>query len=147
VRHRNQTFFEIVFLILISAIGIKIFGEPLFFILAGCLVVGMGILKYKSTPICPSCHARGDFVYRHSRVDGGPDMRYHSNPLICRKCGASSYSQHRREAEAKVVSCHYVSLPGHRVFKDCPNYPKISGEKCKLCWIKSEAASAIESTP
>jgi hypothetical protein len=32
-------------------------------------------------------------------------------------------------------SCHYVLQRGVRRFEDCPDYPKLPGEKCSKCWI------------
>lgn len=59
------------------------------------IVVGLGITlfvvaaahDFVNRPECPFCHARGSFAYRFRRVDGGPDLRYGNNHVICVKCG------------------------------------------------------------
>jgi hypothetical protein len=128
--------------IAVGMLGIKIFGETLFLVLLPCAVVAWYVFKYRTTPVCPSCHARGDFIYRHRRVDGGPDMRYHNNPLVCSKCGSTWINVDSIKAEtastSKMVSCHYISMPGRRIFHDCPDYPTQPNEKCKKCWVTSE---------
>jgi hypothetical protein len=37
-------------------------------------------------PICTHCGNKTEGVYRHRRINGGPDRRYLDNPLLCNKC-------------------------------------------------------------
>jgi hypothetical protein len=37
-------------------------------------------------PICSHCRKRTSPVFRHRKKSGGPDGRYHDNPLLCNKC-------------------------------------------------------------
>ena len=37
-------------------------------------------------PICTHCGKKTEPIYRHRKIDGGPDRRYHDNPLLCNKC-------------------------------------------------------------
>ena len=41
---------------------------------------------YFLKPKCEKCGSRSS-GYRHQRIDGGPDLRYSSNPIECRGCG------------------------------------------------------------
>lgn len=37
-------------------------------------------------PVCAHCGKTTDAVFRHRRIDGGPDRRFDDNPLLCGKC-------------------------------------------------------------
>ena len=50
------------------------------------LVVLAVVVDYKNKPKCPNCGARR-LDYLHLRQDGGPDLRYAHNPLVCYSCG------------------------------------------------------------
>lgn len=130
-----------------------IFMATLFFIFSLCLLLLIWLLR----PKCNHCQSRFGFRYKYSRVDGGPDRRYHNNYLICKSCGVSQSNinpernpatntgttkkpwdeiEHPDHPKPKqVVSCHYIVLPGHRKFQDCPDFPKTLGDKCKRCWV------------
>ena len=112
----------------------------LFFLLVG--FGGAGLIWF-FRPQCGYCESRVGHRYTHSRIDGGPDRRYHNNPLICINCGRKWSVRHatildNKPQEFSSRSCHYMCLPGVRLFKDCPDYPNVMGEKCRLCWIKNE---------
>jgi hypothetical protein len=65
-----------IWILIIGAIGI------------GLLIVIKVDKRYiASLPVCRGCGSRGHFVLRHRRIDGGPDRRYHYNPLVCAQCG------------------------------------------------------------
>lgn len=109
------------------------------FIILAILIVGVLVYIYANRPVCPSCQNKGDLVFLHRNIDGGPDRRYRYNPLVCPHCNTNPNTftkiVNRNEIIQNVVSCHYVSQPGMRRFEDCQDYPKSSGEKCKKCWI------------
>ena len=37
-------------------------------------------------PICAHCGKKTLGVFRHTRIDGTPDRRYHDNPVLCNQC-------------------------------------------------------------
>jgi hypothetical protein len=37
-------------------------------------------------PICSHCGKKTAPVFRHRKINGGPDMRYHDNPVLCNQC-------------------------------------------------------------
>jgi hypothetical protein len=37
-------------------------------------------------PICSHCGKKTAPVFRHRKLNGGPDMRYHDNPVLCNQC-------------------------------------------------------------
>ncbi len=37
-------------------------------------------------PICSHCGKKTEPVFRYRKIDGGPDMRYRNNPVLCNKC-------------------------------------------------------------
>ena len=44
--------------------------------------------KVSKLPSCNNCGKKGAFVFKHRRVDGGPDRRYGFNPVLCNAGGA-----------------------------------------------------------
>jgi hypothetical protein len=56
---------------------------------SGLFVIGIFVaaagVAWLSQPACPKCSARRTTYWRHRRIDGGPDRRYHNN-LRCTKC-------------------------------------------------------------
>jgi hypothetical protein len=71
----------------LAALGVyTVGGAPL---VVG-LAVGIPLLYlcyYLMKPACATCGSKQGPVYRHRRVDGGPDLRYNSNPHVCACCG------------------------------------------------------------
>ncbi len=37
-------------------------------------------------PLCAHCGRKTGSMFRHRRVDGSADRRYHDNPLLCNQC-------------------------------------------------------------
>lgn len=53
------------------------------------IIIGAGLLCYIlqiNQPMCGHCHSQLGHRYLFERIDGGPDRRYHANPLICKVC-------------------------------------------------------------
>ena len=109
--------------------------------IAVILILIIAIGNYKNLLVCKTCGHKGALVFFHRRIDGGPDRRYGNNPLVCPSCHANPHhfmnSNNSNDNAKTVVSCYYVNQPGMRQFKDCPDYPKNIGEKCKKCWISN----------
>jgi hypothetical protein len=75
----------ILFIVLFVQFAPTLFSNGWF--LAG-MVVPAGIVGvlYFVRPKCERCGSRSS-GYRHQRIDGGPDLRYSSNPIECKSCG------------------------------------------------------------
>jgi hypothetical protein len=118
----------------------KVFLGVVFFF--GAAFAILAFIKHDNMPICPSCKNKGYLVYLHENIDGSPDRRYNSNPLVCPHCRKNPNTflsmVHEQASVKKVVSCHYVSGSGMRKFADCPDYPKDIGVKCEKCWIRND---------
>lgn len=86
----------VVFILILAFIGVK-FGVGMWGALSifALIVVILGALgwwlqriQYERRPACPSCGSKAGFGYTFSRIDGGPDRRYHHNPVRCISCRA-----------------------------------------------------------
>lgn len=119
-------------------------GTSMKWVVFACLGIFVLLIIYflllDNKPACPSCGSKSGSVFMHQRVDGGPDRRYHHNPLICAGCGKTSYQINSDIEQLKVVSCHYVSMPGVRYFPDCPDFPENVGEKCTKCSVVNDGS-------
>ncbi len=84
----DPNYLRLIVILAVVGIGSAIFGQQLFSILAGVGTVIWVFLVYSAMPICPHCMRKTHHIYTHRRVDGGPDLRYKVNPLVCFHCGA-----------------------------------------------------------
>jgi hypothetical protein len=84
MRGRNQEFCVVLALALLGWMYVK-HSELLWFL--GFMGVVLALLFWINMPKCKSCGSRS-FGHTHRRVDGGPDRRYHDNPIRCQRCGA-----------------------------------------------------------
>lgn len=56
-------------------------------IVAAAIYAAQPEVEHTDPQLCPHCQTKGLYAYRFSRVDGGPDLRYGHNPIICVRCG------------------------------------------------------------
>ena len=85
-RGSNKYLFAFILFAIIGTVGIKIFGEVLFFIIVIIGFAGYQYIKYQSLPVCPHCKCKAKQIFLHLCIDGAPDLRYKVNPLICSIC-------------------------------------------------------------
>lgn len=77
----------------LSFIGVKFgvgLGAALLIFIA--VVIVLCAIAWAVAEPCANCGSKAGSDYTHRRVDGGPDRRYHNNPIRCRSCGAHWHS-------------------------------------------------------
>lgn len=69
-------------------------------------LIGLIWLIYACADRCAGCGARWSIHHRHRRKDGGADLRFKDNPLVCHQCGrigpAISAADYRKRQEASA---------------------------------------------
>ena len=125
--------------LLVGFIALVTYPKVFFILLIIGAIIFIIVLfnEYSNMPVCQGCGKKSGLAHLHRRVDGGPDRRYHHNPLVCPYCKTDPQSTQTNNSKG-IISCHYVNLPGIRRFEDCKDYPKNLGEQCKKCWVKNK---------
>ena len=85
---RDPTYLFVVAGLFVAYVWVSTPGRVLVGILVASAVAAT-VLYYASTEVCGSCNRRATKRLRHTRVDGGPDRRYSTNPAVCSVCGAT----------------------------------------------------------